>query len=50
MVTIVRARQEARARDKKRQRFLLRIGDITFHLSADEARSMKRRLNRYKTL
>lgn len=44
MITIKPAKQERRARDVRRRRYVLRIGELVFHLDKNEAIELKRQL------
>lgn len=46
MVSITKARDEERARDRKRKRLLLQIGPKKYHLSQKEGRRLRGQLNR----
>lgn len=46
MISAGRAKREARRRDVGRSRVVLAIGEMTYHLSEDEARRLARDLER----
>lgn len=46
MISIKRARDESRIRDKKRNRFILSIGALKWHISAKEALHLKTQLRK----
>jgi hypothetical protein len=45
MVTAERARSESRKRDVKRRRIVLKIGEMEWHLTRDEARKLRDKLD-----
>ena len=47
MITVRRAKHEDRVRDIKRDRLVLRVGAHRFHITRDEAASLKRQLGRF---
>ena len=46
MITAKRATREARPRDRKRKRLLLRVGSRAFHLTPAEARTLTAAIRR----
>ncbi|MEM5872224.1 MAG: hypothetical protein QW051_05115 [Candidatus Aenigmatarchaeota archaeon] len=48
MIAIERAKFEKRERDKKRRRFILKIGSYSFHITRDEALTIFKELENYK--
>lgn len=44
MITVCRATEEGRPRDMRRMRFILKLGQIQFHLTRSELLALQRRI------
>lgn len=48
MVAIEKAKFEKRDRDKKRRRFILKVGSYNFHITREEALTIFKELENYR--
>jgi hypothetical protein len=46
MIKIYKVTNESRIRDIPRNRYILEIGDMAYHITREEAESLQRQLNR----
>ena len=46
MIKISKATNESRERDIPRNRYILEIGDMVYHISKEEAENLKKQLNK----